>query len=267
MYDRRRAIAAAAQRARIEAGFAARRAAAASVDAVWQARIAGVCRLCRLGLLELDHGGEDAAAAMVALRRRGGGPPVWEPNERCGALAFARILRQPDFFLNFGHSTQDLWGGNDMMKAITRAASEPGSGLPQSLRQMTTVEGNSVLVATTYRDGRAINVDTGNDLAMVDPRAHPVLLRGPGHYNGVARDEFAKTRGVHMRVGAAGCDQVRLWLDGYGLYPVHSTGGGYCWYESMVWSLRALNEPVLVEALLLAAALGDEGGLGGGALF
>ena len=43
--------------------------------------------------------------------------------------------------------------------------------------------------------------------------------------------------------------------------------GAYCWYESMVWSLRALNEPVLVEALLLAAALGDEGGLGGGALF
>jgi hypothetical protein len=35
----------------------------------------------------------------------------------------------------------------------------------------------------------------------------------------------------------------------------------------MVWSLRALTQPVLVEALLLLANLGDEGGLGGGELF
>ncbi|MEZ7975550.1 MAG: AAA family ATPase, partial [Pontimonas sp.] len=174
-FDRRRAVLAVAQRAGIEAGFAARRAAAACVDAEWQARMVGVCRLCRLGLLELDHGGSDAAAAMAELRRRDGGPLAWARNERFGALAFARILRQPDFFLNFGYNLeQPLWGGNDMMKAITRAASKPGSGLPESLREMTTVEGHSVLVVTTYRDGCAINVDTGNDLHLVNPRAQAI---------------------------------------------------------------------------------------------
>ena len=258
---------AAAQRMRIEAGFASRRRDAGSADHVWQARIAGVCRVCRLGLLQLGYGAEDAAAAMKGLRRDGNAVLAgWGANEECGALAFARVIRHADFFLNFGCGTQDLWGGQDMMRAITRAAVLPGSQLPVSLQQMSTVEVRGQhLVVTTYIGGGY--GAAGASIASLNPCEHPVLLRGPGHYNGLAKDRNAKVCGAHGPVTAAGDQTVLGWLERHSLFPVPSTPNGYCWYESMVWSLRALSKPVLVETLLTGCALGDETALGGGALF
>ena len=256
-------------RARVEAELAMSESGArGAADHLWQARIAGVCRVARAGLVGGGVDVQGASAKYRGLRRRGGVPGGWERHEECGALAFARILRHPNFFVNFRYSTC-CWGGNDLLVCITRAAAAAGSGLPESLKQISVIDGprNGVLEVTTIRGG--ITSQNGA-LGDLDPTAHPMLLKGPNHYNGTARARGAKAQagGVPMHVPVALRKDVVEWLRKFGLHPTFSTGNGHCWFESLWWAMAALADPVMAEELLLPpGGVGDEAACGGGALF